>query len=101
MSEPAEVVKADEMAFISVDGTDFSLESGAAVAAGSTKDTTPHLFKVTGTLGGSFAWSIDGTAQSNSLAIQANLSPFAWGAGTKASTGANDPVISWLHIWYE
>lgn len=95
------LVKGDEMAFISVDGTDFSLESGAAVAVGSTKDTTPHLFKVTGTLGGSFAWSIDGTAQANSLAIQDNLSPFAWGAGTKASTGANDPVISWLHIWYE
>jgi hypothetical protein len=94
------LVKADLMAFVTSDGTNFSLESGAAAAASDGLDsTTPHQFKVT--LSGTTAkWWIDGTLQTNTLAIQNDLWPCAWGAGTKAATGANDPVINWVHIWY-
>jgi hypothetical protein len=93
------LVKGDWMAGVTVDGTNFSLESGVAVDAGSTKATTPHRFKVVGTSGGSFEWFIDGVSQ-GTLAIQANLNPMAFAAGTKAADGANDPVIAWTHIWY-
>ncbi len=91
------IAKADWMAGITVDGTDFSLESSAAVDAGATKATTPHLFKVTGTAGGTWEWFIDGTSQ-GTLAIVANQAPYAWAASV---TGNNDPVIAWLHIFYE
>jgi hypothetical protein len=94
------LVKADHMAYITVDGTDFSLESSAAADAGATKATTPHLFKVVGTFGGTWEWFIDDASQ-GTLAIVAAQAPYAWGAGTRAAGGANDPVISWLHIWYE
>ncbi len=90
------IAKGDWMAGITVDGTDFSLESSADVSAGATKATTPHIFKVCGTSGGTFEWFIDGTSQ-GTLAIVANQAPYAWAASV---TGDNDPVISWLHIWY-
>ena len=93
------LIKSDTQAFITIDGTDFSLESSAGADSGATATTTPHLFKVVGTSGGTFEWFIDGTSQ-GTLAIVANQAPYAWAAGTKAGTGANDPVISWVHIWY-
>ena len=94
------LVKADLMAYVTSDGTNFSLESGAAAAAGSTDNTNPHLFKIELAAGAAIKWYIDGTLQANTLALQADLWPCAWGAGTKAATGTNDPVISWTHIWY-
>lgn len=94
------LVKADWMAGITVDGTNFSLESSAGADAGSTKATTPHLFKITGTFGSTWEWFIDGTSQ-GTLAVVANQGPMAWAVGTKAADGTNDPVISWVHIWYE
>ena len=93
------LVKADWMAGVTVDGTDFSLESSAAVDAGSTKATTPHLFKIVGTSGGTWEWFIDNVSQ-GTLAIVANQAPYAWGVGTKSAGGANDPVMAWVHIWY-
>jgi hypothetical protein len=93
------LVKADLMAFITSDGTNFSLESGAAADAGSTDNTTAHQFKIKCS-GTTAEWFIDGTSQ-GTIALQNDLWPVAWGAGTKATTGANDPVIAWTHIWYE
>lgn len=92
-------IKAGLMALITSDGTNFSLESGAAADAGSTDNTTAHLFKIVVTAGSTIEWFIDGTSQ-GTLALQTDLWPAAWGASTKAATGANDPVISWVHIWY-
>ena len=94
-------VKAGLMALITSDGTNFSLESGAAAAASDSLDnTTAHQFKVK-CEGTTATWWIDGVQQSNTLALQADVWPARWGAGTKAATGANDPVVSWVHIWYE
>ena len=91
-------VKAGHMAFITSDGTNFSLESGAAAATSIAVDnTTAHLWRVTLTAGGAVTWAIDGTEQTNTLALQTGLFPVAWGA---AAQTANDPVISWVHIWY-
>jgi hypothetical protein len=93
------LVKADLMAFITSDGTNFSLESAAAADAGSTDNTNPHQWKIK-CKGTTAEWFIDGTSQ-GTIALQTDLWPVAWGAGTKAATGANDPVINWVHIWYE
>lgn len=90
---------ADQMAYISVGASLFELHSGAAEDAGAAQDTDPHLWRVELTFGGSAEWFIDGTSQ-GSIAIQANLWPVAFSAGTKASSGANDVVVAWTHIGY-
>ncbi len=92
-------IKGDLMALITTDGTDFSLESGAAAAAGSTDNTTPHRFRIEAISGDTINWYIDDTKQSNSLAIQADLWPVAF-CITTATGGSNDPVVAWVHIWY-
>ena len=91
-------VKAGLMAFITSDGTNFSLESGAADDAGSADNQDPHLWKIEFT-STAVEWFIDGTSQ-GTLALQAALFPIAWGASVGAG-GTGDPVISWVHIWYE
>ena len=48
---------------------------------------------------GNFEGLMDGTSQ-GTLALQANVFPLAWGASVGAA-GTGDPVISWVHIWYE
>ena len=94
------LVKGDLMAYITSDGTNFSLESGAAADASiGLDDTNPHQWKIK-CKGTTAEWFIDGTSQ-GTIALQDDLWPVAWGAGTKASSGANDPVISWIHLWYE
>lgn len=94
------LVKADLMAYITSDGTNFSLESGAAAdASAGLDDTNPHQWKIR-CKGTTAEWFIDGTSQ-GSIALQNDLWPVAWGAGTKAGSGANDPVVAWLHLWYE
>ena len=97
-AEPA--VKAGHMAFITSDGTNFTLESGAAVAVSDDLDNTAaHLWRVNlFSNGDAITWAIDGVTQASTLALQAALFPVAWGA---AAQTANDPVINWVHIWYE
>ena len=92
-------VKAGLMALITSDGTNFSLESGAAAAAGSADNQDAHLWKISFTATG-IDWFIDGVKQANSLPLQTDLFPIAWGA-TVGAAGTGDPVISWVHIWYE
>jgi hypothetical protein len=91
-------VKAGLMAFITSDGTNFSLESGAAAAAGSADNQNAHQWRIRFT-SDQIDWWIDGTKQSNSLALQTDLFPIAWGASV-GSSGTADPVISWVHIYY-
>lgn len=95
-------VKSDLMALITSDGTNFSLEGAGDLDAGSTDNTNPHLFKIAVNKGTTDAieWFIDGVSQ-GTMDSQVNLWPVAWGASTKATSGTNDPVISWVHIWYE
>lgn len=93
------VTVADQMAVISIGATTFELHSGAAEDAGATDDTDPHLFKILCS-GTTAEWFIDGTSQ-GTIALQDNLWPVAWTAGTKNTDGANDPVVQWVHIWYE
>lgn len=90
--------KADTNGFVTIGATNFELHTGAAADEGSTKATTASLFRVTYTAGSTAEWFIDGTSQ-GTLAIQANTWPSAWAANTQGS-GANDPVVSWTHIWY-
>ena len=92
------LAKADLMAFISIGASNFELHSGATADEGSTKATTPHLFRIKITLGGTAEWFIDDVLQ-GSIAIQANLWPCAWAANTQAG-GNNDPVVSWVRVWY-
>ena len=91
-------VKAGLMALITSDGTNFSLEGAGAADAGDTDDTSAHQFKIR-CKGTTAEWFIDGTSQ-GTIALQDDLWPVAWGASTKAATGATDPVVSWVHIWY-
>ncbi len=91
-------VKAGLMAFITSDGTNFSLESGASADAGSADNQAAHLWKIQFT-SSAVEWFIDGTSQ-GTLALQEDLFPIAWGASV-GSGGTADPVISWVHIWYE
>lgn len=93
------LVKADLMAYITSDGTNFSLESAAAADAGSEDNTDPHQWKIK-CFSTTAEWFIDGVSQ-GTIALQEDLWPVAWGAGTKAGTGTNDPVINFVHIWYE
>ena len=95
------LVKADLEAFVASDGTDFSLESASAAATSISNDnTTAHVFKIVMAKGAAIDWYIDDTIQTNTLALVEDVFPVAFAAGTKASTGANDPVVSWVHIWY-
>lgn len=92
-------IKGDLMAIVAIDGTDFSLESGVAAAAGSTKNTTAHRFRIEAKSGSAINWYIDDTLQANTLAVQANLWPVAF-CITTATGGNNDPVVAWVHVWY-
>ncbi len=92
---PIEV--ASTMAYISSGGTVFELHSGAAEDAGDTDDTDPHLWRIKCT-GTTAEWFIDGTSQ-GTIALQDDLWPVAFSAGTQ-SGGSNDPVLSWVHVWY-
>ena len=93
------VTVASQMAVISIGATTFELHSGAAEDAGATDDTDPHLFKIVCT-GTTAEWFIDGTSQ-GTIALQDDLWPVAWTAGTKNTDGLNDPVVQWVHIWYD
>lgn len=90
---------ADQMAAISSNGTNFELNSGAAVDAGAAIDTAWHLWKVVTTFGGTHEWFIDGTSQ-GTLAIQADEWPVSFEAGIVAA-GTNDIGIHSVHIYYE
>ena len=95
-------VKAGLMALVTSDGTNFSLEGAGDLDAGSADNLNPHLFRIavdTGTTD-AIEWFIDGVSQ-GTMDSQANLWPVAWGASTKAASGTNNPVISWVHIFYE
>jgi hypothetical protein len=95
-------VKAGLMALITSDGTNYSLESAAAAASGSADGGAtqlPHLWKIEMAAGAAIKWYIDGTLQANTLALQTDLFPVAWGASVGAG-GVGDPVICWVHIWY-
>jgi hypothetical protein len=92
--------KGDLMALITSDGTNFSLESGAAAATSIDLDnTTVHQWKIVMKTGEAITWSIDGTPQTNTLALQTALFPVAF-VVTTANGGSNDPVVSWVHLWY-
>lgn len=92
--------KADLHALITSDGTNFSLESSAAVDPSIGLDnTTAHLFRIQFTANGA-EWWIDDVTQ-GSIALVADQWPAAWGISTKAATGTNDPVVKWVHLWYE
>lgn len=88
----------DTMAYISTGGTVFELHSGAAEDAGATDDMNPHLWKIK-CKGTTAEWFLDGTSQ-GTIDLQDDLWPVAWSAGTQ-SGGSNDPVVSWVHIYYE
>jgi hypothetical protein len=93
------ITTTDHLAYIFSDGVNFGLRSSGATDAGAVDDTDSHLWKIT--LSGTTAeWFIDGTSQ-GTIALLENQFPVSFGAGTKATDGANDPVISWVHIWYD
>ena len=94
----AAYAKGDLMAFVTTDGTNFSLESGAAAASGSAENSNPHLFKIVMAAGATIKWYIDGVLQANALALQTDLWPCAWAVNAETD---NDPIVNWVHIWYE
>ena len=94
----AAYAKGDLMALVADDGTYFSLESGAAAAVGSAHDANPHLFKIVMVAGATIKWYIDGVLQANALALQTDLWPCAWVINAETD---NDPIVNWVHIWYQ
>ncbi len=96
----ADFNKGELMALVTSDGTNFSLESAAAAAASdSLDDIAAHQFKIEMKAGEAIKWSIDGTPQTNTLALQTTLFPVAF-VVTTGTGGSNDPVMSWVHIYY-
>jgi len=99
-SSPGPLADADLMALISTDGTNFQLGGVGAtdLDTGDADDTAAHQWKIR-CKGTTAEWWIDGTSQ-GTVALQDDLWPVAWAAGTEAA-GTTDPVVSWVHIWYE
>jgi hypothetical protein len=88
---------ADQLACISSNGTNFELNSGAAVDAGAAVDTAWHTFRVT-VSSANVQWWIDGTSQ-GTIALEADEFPVSFEAGVVAA-GANDIAISHVRVWY-
>ena len=92
---------ADHLAYIFTDGTNFGLREGEGPTsdAGATDDTDAHLWRIILT-GTTAEWFIDGTSQ-GTITLLGDQFPVSFGIATLASTGANDPVVAWVHIFYE
>lgn len=99
-SSPGPPADADLMAFISTDGTNFQLggTGGTELDTGAVDDTAAHQWKIQ-CKGTTAEWWIDGTSQ-GSISLQNDLWPVCWAAGTELN-GTCDPVVSWVHLWYE
>lgn len=91
---------ADMMAFIGTGGTKFEIIRGDGTVDASVDnvDTDPHLWKITCS-GTTAEWFIDGVSQ-GTITLQDNLWPVSWAVNTETS-GTDDPVVSWVHIWYD
>lgn len=89
---------ADQLACISSNGTNFELNSGAAVDAGAAADTAWHRFRIVVT-SANVEWFIDETSQ-GTIALEADEFPVSFEAGIVAA-GANDIALGDVHIWYE
>ena len=92
--------KTDLIAYVTTDGTNFSLESsGAAAASDGLDSTVATKFKIEMKSGTAINWYIDDTLQTNTLALLEDEFPtaFCMQAGTG---GTNDPIVAWVHVWY-
>jgi len=89
---------ADHQAFISTNATNFLFASGAASDLGAIDDANFHLFKMVLNKTTSLAeWFIDGVSQ-GSMAIQADLAPYAFGAHVLTT---NRLSLAWAHVYYD
>lgn len=94
------IVGADQLAYITSDGTNFLLRSGAASDTSiAVADTNPHLFRIKLT-SASAEWFIDDVSQ-GTIALEADEFPVSFGAGALATTGANFFRVGWVHAFYE
>ena len=90
---------ADLMAFIGPGGSNFELirGDGTVDAGAAAYDTDPHLFKIKCS-GMTAEWFIDDVSQ-GTLGLQDDLWPVAFAINTEAG-GTADPVVSWVHVYY-
>lgn len=95
------IVAADQLAYITSNGTNFLFRSDAATdASAAVADTSPHLFRIVlDSTAQTAEWFIDGTSQ-GTIALKTDEFPASFGAGALATTGANFFTIAWAHIWY-
>lgn len=88
---------ADQLACISSNGTNFELNSGAAVDAGAAADALWHTWRIT-ISSANVEWFMDGTSQ-GTIALEADEFPVSFEAGIVAA-GANDIALGTVRIWY-
>jgi len=92
--------EADQMAWISTDGTNFQIGSNAAAPVnGALDDTAWHLFKIAlDRIDLVSRWYIDGTLQLGTPAITADEFPVSFGFGALTT---NRPALGMTHVFYE
>jgi hypothetical protein len=94
------IVGADQLAYVTSNGTNFLFRSGAANDASiAVADTNAHLFRIKVT-SASVEWFIDDVSQ-GAIALEADEWPVSFGAGALATTGANFFHLHHAHLWYE
>ena len=93
----------DHLATIVTDGTNWILRSGAATSSLiAVDDTNPHHFRVVIDKINALVYGyVDDMsfAAGESIAIEADEFPVAFGAGVVAA-GTNDPVLNWARVRY-
>lgn len=89
---------ADQLACISSNGTNFELNSGAAVDAGAAADASWHTFKIRVT-SANVEWFIDGTSQ-GTIALETAEFPVSFEAGVVAG-GLNTIALGPPRVYYE
>lgn len=92
----------DHMAALFTDGTSWKIRSGAATSAAiATDSTNPFIAKIRVDRINNLAygWVDDFSVAGQSIAIQADEWPVAFGAGV-VSAGSNDPVLNWVIVRY-
>lgn len=94
--------EADQLAWISSDGTNFQIAGNAGTPInGAADDANWHLFRIVlNRLTGLVTWEIDGASQamSSSLAITADEFPACFGFHALTT---NRPALGTTHVYYE
>jgi|SRR3990170_4987126 len=92
--------EADQIAFISTDGTNFQISANAGTPVnGAADDANWHLFKIAlDRIDLVSRWYIDGTLQAGTPAITADEAPYSFGFHALTT---NRPALGLTHVYYD